>query len=52
MSQADVIGELTEMWNVGDLEGAFGLYTEDAEIHTGPLWPDPVHAPGWEDRSP
>ena len=40
MSHADVIRELTEMWNAADLEGAFDLYTEDAEIRTGPHWPE------------
>ena len=35
MSNADVIRKLTEMWNAGDLEGVFRLYSEDAEIRTG-----------------
>jgi ketosteroid isomerase-like protein len=40
MSNADVIQELTRMWNAGDVDSVFELYTEDAEIRTGPHWPE------------
>ena len=40
MSNADVIHELTGKWNSGDVESVFTLYTEDAEIRTGPHWPE------------
>jgi ketosteroid isomerase-like protein len=40
MSNADVIHELTAKWNAGDVDSVFELYTEDAEIRTGPHWPE------------
>ena len=40
MSHADVIRELTGKWNTGDIDGVSDLYTEDAEIRTGPHWPE------------
>jgi ketosteroid isomerase-like protein len=40
MRNSDVIRELTRRWNSGDLDGALELYTEDAELHTGPHWPE------------
>ena len=29
-----------ELWNSGDVDSVFELYTEDAEIRTGPHWPE------------
>jgi ketosteroid isomerase-like protein len=40
MANADVIHELIRRWNSGDLEGSLELYTDDAEIRTGPHWPE------------
>jgi ketosteroid isomerase-like protein len=40
MSNVDVIHELTAKWNSGDVDSVFELYTEDAEIRTGPHWPE------------
>jgi len=40
MGNADVIRELTGKWNSGDVDSVFELYTEDAEIRTGPHWPE------------
>jgi ketosteroid isomerase-like protein len=40
MSNADLIRTLTDMWNSGEVDGVFDLYTEDAEIRTGPHWPE------------
>jgi ketosteroid isomerase-like protein len=40
MGNADIIRELTERWNAGDVDGVVPLYTEDAEIRTGPHWPE------------
>ena len=40
MSNADLIRQLTGMWNSGDVDSVSDLYTEDAEIHTGPHWPE------------
>jgi ketosteroid isomerase-like protein len=39
-SNADLIRELTGMWNSGDIDSVSELYTEDAEIRTGPHWPE------------
>jgi ketosteroid isomerase-like protein len=40
MSNADLIRELTEKWNAGDVDSVIDLYTEDAEIRTGSHWPE------------
>ena len=40
MGNLDVIRELIRRWNSGDLDGALELYTDDAEIRTGPHWPE------------
>ncbi len=40
MGNADLIRKLTDMWNAGEVDGVFDLYTEDAEIRTGPHWPE------------
>jgi len=40
MSHADIIRELIAKWNSGDVESVYELYTEDAEIRTGPHWPE------------
>ena len=40
MSYADLIHELTAKWNSGDVDNVSNLYTEDAEIRTGPHWPE------------
>jgi ketosteroid isomerase-like protein len=40
MSHADLIRELTGMWNSGDVDSVSDLYTEDAVIRTGPHWPE------------
>ena len=32
--------KLTDMWNAGEVDGVFDLYTEDAEIRTGSHWPE------------
>jgi ketosteroid isomerase-like protein len=42
MTNADVIRELTGKWNAGDIDGAHRLWTDDAEIRTGPHWPEHV----------
>ena len=42
MSHADLINTLIDGWNTGDLDGVFALYTEDAEMRTGPHWPERV----------
>jgi ketosteroid isomerase-like protein len=39
-SNADLVRELTGRWNSGDVDSVFELYTEDAEIRTGPHWPE------------
>jgi ketosteroid isomerase-like protein len=48
MANADVIRELTEKWNAGDLDSVADLYTEDAEIRTGPHWPEDTTYQGRE----
>jgi ketosteroid isomerase-like protein len=40
MSHADLIHELTAKWNSGDVDGVVHFYTDDAEIRTGPHWPE------------
>jgi ketosteroid isomerase-like protein len=40
MGKAELISLLTERWNAGDVDSIFELYTEDAEIRTGPHWPE------------
>jgi uncharacterized protein (TIGR02246 family) len=40
MSNADVIHELTRLWNEGDTEAVLALYAEDAVQVTGPHWPE------------
>ena len=40
MGNADLIRTLIETTNAGELEAVVGLYTEDAEIRTGPHWPE------------
>ena len=40
MGNADLIRKLTAMWNSGDVDSVSDLYTEDAEIRTGPHWPE------------
>jgi ketosteroid isomerase-like protein len=40
MCHPDVIRELMAKWNTGDVDGVSELYTEDAEIRTGPHWPE------------
>ena len=40
MRHADLIQQLIEGWNRGDLDGVFSLYTGDAELRTGTHWPE------------
>jgi ketosteroid isomerase-like protein len=40
MTHADLIRALTAKWNAGDVDSVSELYTEDAEIRTGPHWPE------------
>jgi ketosteroid isomerase-like protein len=40
MGNADLIRKLIAMWNSGDVDSVSDLYTEDAEIRTGPHWPE------------
>jgi ketosteroid isomerase-like protein len=40
MDNADLIRQLAERWNAGDVDGAVDLYCEDAVIVNGPDWPE------------
>ena len=40
MQNAEVIRELIERWNAGDIDGVLDLYAPDAVTHTGPHWPE------------
>jgi ketosteroid isomerase-like protein len=40
MRHAELIQDLIGGWNEGDLDRVFDLYTEDAEMRTGPHWPE------------
>jgi ketosteroid isomerase-like protein len=46
---AEVIRELSERWNAGDVEGALELYTEDAVAVSGPDWPEQTTHRGHEE---
>jgi ketosteroid isomerase-like protein len=48
MDDADLIRQLAERWNAGDLDGVVELYTEDAVIVSGPDWPEQVTWEGHE----
>jgi ketosteroid isomerase-like protein len=48
-SNADLIHALIDGWNVGDLNAVFELYTEDAEMRTGPHWPEQATYRGREE---
>jgi ketosteroid isomerase-like protein len=48
MTNAELIHELTAKWNSGDVDGVFEFYTEDAEIRTGPHWPEQATYRGLE----
>ena len=36
----DIVRRSSELWNTGDLEGMFDLYTEDVVVVTGEHWPE------------
>jgi ketosteroid isomerase-like protein len=40
MDDADIIRQLAERWNAGDIDGAIDLYAEDGVIVNGPEWPE------------
>jgi ketosteroid isomerase-like protein len=40
MDNADLIRQLAERWNAGDVEGAVNLYADDAVITSGSEWPE------------
>jgi ketosteroid isomerase-like protein len=44
----EIIRQLAERWNAGDIEGALELYTEDAVMLSGPDWPEQVTWRGHE----
>jgi ketosteroid isomerase-like protein len=48
MDNAELIRQLAERWNAGDLDGVVELYTEDATIVSGPDWPEQA---AWEGHS-
>ena len=37
----EVVRQVAERWNAGDLEGVLELYAEDIEMISDPQWPDP-----------
>jgi len=37
----EVVGQLAERWNAGDLEGLLAFYADDIEMVTDPGWPEP-----------
>jgi ketosteroid isomerase-like protein len=45
---ADLIRQLAERWNAGDLDGVVDLYTEDAVMVSGPDWPEQITWRGHE----
>jgi ketosteroid isomerase-like protein len=40
MDNTELIRQLAERWNAGDLDGVVELYTEDAVIESGSDWPE------------
>jgi ketosteroid isomerase-like protein len=36
----ELVRQLAERWNAGDVEGALALYTDDAVAISGPAWPE------------
>jgi ketosteroid isomerase-like protein len=48
MDNADLIRQLAERWNAGDLDGVVELYTEDAVMVSGPDWPEQITWRGHE----
>jgi uncharacterized protein (TIGR02246 family) len=40
MSNVDVIRQLVERWNAGELEGVLALFADDAVLVNGPDWPE------------
>jgi uncharacterized protein (TIGR02246 family) len=44
----DLIRQLAERWNAGDVEGALELFTEDAVMLSGPDWPEQITWRGHE----
>ena len=40
MDDAELIRQLAERWNAGDIEGAVDLYADDARMVNGPDWPE------------
>jgi ketosteroid isomerase-like protein len=44
----DIVRQLVERWNAGDVEGSLELYTDDAVMLSGPDWPEQVTWRGHE----
>jgi ketosteroid isomerase-like protein len=44
----EIIRQLADRWNAGDVEGALELFTEDAVMLSGPDWPEQVTWRGHE----
>ena len=36
----DIVRQIAERWNAGDMEGLFELYADDVVVMTGEHWPD------------
>jgi ketosteroid isomerase-like protein len=49
MDHGEIIRQLSERWNAGDVEGALGLFTADAVMLAGEDWPEQVTRRGHED---
>jgi ketosteroid isomerase-like protein len=39
-SSLDIVRQVAERWNAGDVEGMFELYHDDMVVVTGEHWPD------------
>jgi ketosteroid isomerase-like protein len=44
----EILRQLVERWNAGDIEGTLELYAEDAVMLSGPDWPEQVTWRGHE----
>ena len=36
----EIVHQVAERWNAGDIEGMLALYSEDIVMHTGEHWPE------------
>ena len=40
MESLDIVRQVSERWNAGDIEGLLALYSDDLVVQTGEHWPE------------